>query len=252
MDKYAFYEIWSPAASPWSPWVKPALFAYHPRPDRAGAPSPRDTQPFRWFPQTAGGCALIVDLEGPDSVRYGIELAHRGFRPVPTFASCPPDAPGIHPCPVDADAVLAALFSASAALSSVPLAVEAPPAFLLDASRNFLPVGFTGPEVFDNRSAIFASDFPSASTLRSHGIHRCLIIRDSAKPVGADLLHALLYWKRDGIEITAVGLDGSPLNLTWPRLGFWSDLWHRLRLRLSLGPNSRGGYGCFHDSSAGG
>jgi hypothetical protein len=115
MDKQDLFNIWAPATSIWSPWVKPVLFAHYPMPfPELSEPSLPDLSEI---PSGSGGAvqerwALVIDLPGPQSVFVGLALAQMGYRPVPLFNACPP--PANYPPPsrlavVDMDSILAAL-----------------------------------------------------------------------------------------------------------------------------------------------
>ena len=84
----------APPHGRWSPWAKPVLFAHI----DAVEGLPHIDIPEIRLPidrAKAGGTALVVDLPGLESVGLGLELARRGYRPVPPFNACPnPAIPG--------------------------------------------------------------------------------------------------------------------------------------------------------------
>jgi hypothetical protein len=129
---------------------------------------------------------------------------------------------------------------------------EQAPVFLVDADR--LANGFSSlRDTFDNRSALFPSDFPTAATLQSLGIYRCVMIRRSLGNAGADLVHALLPWKKAGICFEVRNDDGSVgADLRWPGTGFLSGILYRMGVLLSMRRNPKGGYGRFVPESSGG
>src|SRR5436309_3420802 len=134
MDKQRLFQIWASDDSPWSDWAKPVLFAHW-----TGAEPPAwDAPPepdVAHLPPADGSSGVVVDLEGLQSIAVGIALAKRGYRPVPLFNACPPPA-GV-PAVVDVWPMLWALAAKAPELAAIPLAADAPPAFLLDAGRRW-------------------------------------------------------------------------------------------------------------------
>lgn len=95
------YGIWAPADSPWSPWVKPILFASEHDWDAAAGPDLAVIEEPRWLaePGWAAGyrdagrssrstdvsTAFVLDLPGAESVAWAVALARKGWRPVPLY-----------------------------------------------------------------------------------------------------------------------------------------------------------------------
>ncbi|MBS0630520.1 MAG: hypothetical protein JSS11_01295 [Verrucomicrobia bacterium] len=252
LTRAELHAIWAPDASVWSPWVKPVPFAFWPRALKSEPPVLRAEVSAAPFPSARSGHALVIDLPGGESVLCGADLATRGYRPVPIFASCPDDATvrGLHHCTVDAEAVITALAISATGLAQCPLCAGAPPAFLIDATRH-APGTPLNPQDFDNRSAVYASDFPSASLLRKEGITHVTVVRDS-EPFGLDLSYVLDTWRHGGLEVEAIDLAGRSLTIPWPPASFLSAFFYRLQLALRLRPNPSGGYGRLWAGSAGG
>src|ERR1043165_7833111 len=76
--------VWAPDQDFWSQWAKPVVFA--------NAPLFRDDVPLDIpnldnapLPGSFDPAAIVVDLPGEMSVRVGLALAERGYRPVPLF-----------------------------------------------------------------------------------------------------------------------------------------------------------------------
>lgn len=252
-NKHEIYAAWAPAESPWSPWVKTAVFAHIPDEMELLRPP---ASPVSGDAIVAGGepRALVVDLPGPQSVATGLALAARGYRPVPLFNSCPPtseDERQMSAAAVDARAILEALVTGAAEFGPRSLPVEAPPVFLVDSRRD-APGVVIAPRVFDNRAVVFAADFPSAQFLRSRGILRARVIHDPDTPVGNDLRHALSHWVTDGIAIEVMTPDGASLDVAWPRAGFFGELAERWRALFTLQRGARGGFGRLVPEASGG
>ena len=251
-DKHAIYSAWAPADSPWSPWVKAAVFAQIPTELEIIRPLPPPDVSVNLAAEPTR--AIVVDLSGPQAVSTGLALAARGYRPVPLFNSCPPspeDATRICGSAVDAWAILEALVTETTSLEAITLPDAAPPVFLLDAHRS-APGTVVVPRMFDNRSAVFAADFPSTNFLRRQGITRALLIHDPATPIGDDLRHALRHWVADGMPVDTVNSAGEPFDVAWPKGGFWGEIAERFRALFTLRRNPQGGFGRFVSEASGG
>lgn len=242
MNGSELFEVWAPADSVWSRWAKPVLFAERDRMPPI-APAPPPAGPGEPALPSLGlsldrHTAVVVDLPGADSVRTGLALAREGFRPVPLF-NC-----GVHPAAlVDAGPVLRLLEEGAGEMSSLAFSPDAPPAFLLDASR-LSPSQPSAPGKYDNRWMVFPQDFPSANFLKSRDIRRVLLLQKNAQPA-SDLAHVLLRWQEAGLELLtldpAAGYAPQPLRVEKPS-GF-RDLSYRALAILGLRRNSAGGFG---------
>jgi len=216
------FETWAPAESTWSPWVKPVLFA------------------------TRG---VVVDLPGANAVNTGLELARRGWRPVPLFNAVPYPILGGAPTQgvvaVNVQEISSALDAAADELRQLALDGPAPPAFLLDSRRRGTHEPSSGD--FDNRSISFPSDFPSARFLKEHGIESMTLIQSSALGTQpqADLAHTLRRWQEGGIVLELVHPEPnsaiSPLSVEPP--SNFKAFWYRFTALLGLQPTTLGGYG---------
>ncbi len=249
MDARSLYEIWAPPNALWSPWAKPVLFAHIPLAGKQPAAVPPQTQYPPNVPKPAWR-AILVDLPGLDAIDLGLELARRGFRPVPLFNACPVPQGFLHDRSdlevVPVTPLLSALIEGADRLKLAGLADDAAPAFLLDANRlggqNPIDPGW-----FDNRSVLFATDLPSAKFLFEHRITTVQVIHRGA--LAEDLLDVLRDWNRQGMLLAHLDLEhpGAPIPLVVPttwRLGL-SRLARRLWALASLRRNPRGGYGGF-------
>ena len=204
------FEAWAPESSPWSKFAKPVLFAHvnERQHDRAQRPiaidltrlADPDAHTYREAAHHSG-TMLIVDLAGAASVGVGVTAAHAGFRPVPLFNALPGEKAIVEVWPI-----VAALEQFAEEVRSAKAPPNAPPAFLLDADR----IGYRPRNgiytYFDNRSVCFPTDFPSAGALTSAGISRVVII---SSDVSYDLLAIVEPWKRGGIAVDRMALDGT-------------------------------------------
>jgi hypothetical protein len=254
LAKNDVYEIWAPSQGPWSPWVKPVVFAF-----MDGVFSGRTARNMRfkdeWVPR-AGTTALVIDLPCEDGVLWGIHLAALGYRPVPLYNALPfPMNEKMSPpalksvSTVNVAPILAALHEGASALARVNLAIEAPPAFLLDSDRTIARADIV-PGIFDNRSVCFPTDFPSSTFLVTHGIRDVIVVSNNSK-ISEDLKEILFSWQRDGIRLLARYRDNDPVPLQVKQASFVRILWRRLTIALGLRRGELGGFGRVVSSSSG-
>jgi hypothetical protein len=172
MTKEEIFEAWAPDGIEWSAWAKPVLFAQWPDSVTPSATSaaPAGGHDYLWLPQGSRRTAVIVDLPAVESVRAGIALARRGYRPVPLYNTSYGPSPVIEIAPLILELAKGALV-----LQTTTLAPDAPPAFLLDSNR-MQPGVPPSPGKFDNRWVVFPQDFPSATLLRARGVAEVLLI----------------------------------------------------------------------------
>ncbi|MDC0744622.1 hypothetical protein [Polyangium mundeleinium] len=265
MKREDVHRLWAPDDATFGPWVKPVLFAHldedrtpealpSPPPwieERIVAPlharaeaAPGGEHPYRSAPRWQD-TALILDLPGAAGVRVGAALARHGFRPIPLYNAIP--APeGV----IAYAEVMGALVDAASSLAK--LAKDAPPAFLLDQRRMGKGVPLE-PGKYDNRSIVFANDFPSVKTLARAGIRRAALVQREADRPADDLAPILFSWQEQGIEILHVRTDvpdpAEVLRVARPGLfesvGHWFD-------RMGLRRQRDGTFGGVIPSPSGG
>ena len=260
MDSQTAYEIWAPRQSLWSVWAKPVLFAHLPRTRVELRPLPAPD--VSWVPAAATErCAIVVDLPGAASVAMGLALADLGYQPVPLFNACPPPTRSpegewlgnTQVAIIDVDSILTALVEGCDRLQQIPLSDNAPPAFLIDAQRQ-QPMQPVSEGLFDNRSVVFITDFPSANFLAAQGIQNVLLVRQSRSGLAPDLAYTLRTWQTAGVELQIVALLETiqPQPLMLPPIN-WLTRWQaRVSVWLGLRPNPFGGFGNFVPESSGG
>ena len=258
--------VWAPIQSPWSPWVKPVLFAQTSdwsaftdlddlmlrMPGSPLASPPASSSLVMDEEGKMSKAAVVVDLLGAEAVNLGLMLARtHGFRPVPLFNGCAGENEV-----VPTGALRQALISGTAQLARLPVADDAPPAFLLDRNR-LPPQPELLPGQYDNRWMVFLQDFPSADFLRKQGITGILLIQPQADaPLHDDLAHVLRRWQAGGLslhhgELAADGrLRVQTLHVPLPSL--FREYWHRTMRWLSLSRNASGGFGEIISSSSSG
>lgn len=231
------YAAWAPEGSPWSVWAKPVLFT---RLDVDGTAlcTPELSEPdAALVPKTfEQDCAIVVDLPGEDAVRVGLELARRGWRPVPLFNA----TNGPKPL-VDVTKCATLLRTGAELLQAIALRESAPPAFLLDAARM---TGVPAPGLYDNRSMVMPQDFPSATFLRSRGIRDVLYLQRRDREPPEDVRHVLLRWQQAGIRLYTIAPPMEQRReLTVSPPSMFRKAWYRLRALMGLRRHNVAGFG---------
>jgi hypothetical protein len=252
MDKQELFATWAPPGSPWSAWAKPVLFAHLPRP--LPPVYPQLLLDLSWVPAITEHWAVVVELPGPEAVAIGMALAERGYRPVPLFNACPPPLAAGDPVPplavVNVEGIMAHLVGLAGRLSALALPDDAPPAFLVDAGRHG-PPGPVNVGLFDNRSILFVTDFPSAIALAAHNIRRALLISQRSRLLTDDLAYVLRTWQKAGVTLARKNVDDvepiQPLTIG----GFWLlfQLGQRLWAWAHLRRGFQGAFGGFVPAS---
>ena len=238
MNNRDAFNIWAPPDAAWSAWVKPVLFAHMHEHDIIGTSfAPADTS---WAPPADGGSALVLDLPGALGVELALELARKGYRPVPLYNAVP-HAGAL----CDLSPIVAALAAATPTLAAINLPLDAPPAFLLDADRRLGTGAAPTPGMFDNRSVSLPTDFPSANLLLSRQVRHALLVQATGSEPQADLSHTLLRWQQAGIQIAAIALGNErrvvPITVRKPP--FYRVMWQRLLATAGLRRHPLGGFG---------
>jgi hypothetical protein len=248
LEKEIVHRIWCPPDSAWSRWVKPVLFAFmdSPLPSEPTRSKPLDAS---WVP-APGGFAIVVDLPGPDGVVWGMELARRGYRPVPVYNALPFPLREKSFAPekrskstVNVVQILAALFGETSSLEQLRLSPVAPPAFLLDADRRIARIDpLAG--VFDNRSVCFETDFPTSEFLVSHNIQQAIVLQHDSDVAG-DLSAILLSWQEHGIRIfqKKASVAGSAIPVTVRKPSMLRRAWFHVSVFLGLRRGELGAFG---------
>ena len=263
MNNDEAFSIWAPNDALWSRWAKPVLFAHLDL-----APSPLQIQALdlpadiSWAPAPEEKVAVVLDLPGAEAVRVGLELAPRGYRPVPLYNAVPLPftARIIDPlgtgtvAAVDLLPALAALKNGAEQLAQLNVTPDAPPVFLLDSNRQGEGRPML-PNQFDNRAVCFTTDFPSANFLQANGIQRALLVQRSRIYPLADLAHVLRRWQDGGIVLERARVDFSeprqPFEVSKP--SWYGAMFQRALMAMGLRRAGGGGFGAWVPvASAGG
>lgn len=226
------YRAWAPPNSPWSPWVKPVLFATA-EDLRPGSPDVEAALVLvRRLRADARDTFVIVNQPGAQSVATGLALAQQGFRPIPLF-----NGVGGQNTVIRVGPIVAALVAGAEQLSRIAIAADAPPAFLLDADRM---LGAATPRMLDNRWLVVPEDFPSGNRLLSAGLRKGVIVGET---YGDDLAHVLVRYHRADISLMAIDSTGT-FTEHKPRVpSHFGNLFARSLVLMGLRRSSAGGFG---------
>lgn len=137
---------------------------------------------------------FIVDLPGAESVKKGIELAGKGYRPIPIFNGTI-EQQGAR-ATTDNQSVVEALRRGAEQLKKLELQEDATPVFLLDSNRlNRFKMEVS---LFDNSWDVYPQDLPSADYCKAQGVCRVVVI---GKRLSKDLKKILYAYQKKGLEI---------------------------------------------------
>jgi len=250
MNKHTLFDIWAPPQCPWSAWAKAAALS-----DLSGdlarpsSPVPSALDEYK-VPALNPHTAMVVDLPGAMSIHFGLALAKKGYRPI-VMINAVPQPLSASPYAVDVGSSVEAMIRFTPFLQQLNLRDGAPPAFLLDAARQGRGRSIT-PGVFDNRSVLFRSDFPSAARLREGQIDRVMLIHGSELPIERDLASVLIGWAEDGMPVAVVTPQGESIDQKLPKKSWLADTWLRFCASLLFHKNSTGHFGAIVPRSSGG
>jgi len=235
------FEIWAPPGGAWSAWAKPVLFAQLPEstPDAGSSDKAGADLDVPWAPAADGRTILVLDLPGAESVRTGLALAGRGYRPVPLFNACTgPDEV------IPQGAIQQALRSGAPDLRARSLPLDAPPAFLLDQLR-LAPMRPIRPGAFDNRWQVYPDDFPAAEVLRARGYAQVVLVQRGLGQPQDDLRAVLSLWQEHRLTLMVKGTDtpAPPAPLSLRRPSWLRRLWHELLASLGVRRSPVRGFG---------
>lgn len=251
MNREEIFSAWALEESPWSPWVKPVLFA-HIETDGSDIPSVATQVDVSWAPPSSENVALVLDLREAEGVLAGVALAGLGYRPVPLYNALPGPVHQYLSTPVAAVPVvpiIRALRDGAKQLAQFGLPAAAPPAFLLDANRSG-DTRTVHPDAFDNRSICFTTDFPSANFLASRAIRRAMLVQRDKVEAQPDLAHILRRWQDGGIalERKTIDLPARPEPFEIARPSWYGAMFQRALISIGFRRSWSGGFGAWRTS----
>jgi hypothetical protein len=230
------FGAWVAEGALWCQWAKPIAFVqggglFKPEPivdaNLPVIPGPLDSS-----------SAIVVDLPGAEAVYAGLALAEHGFRPVPLFNGTSGPSAVIDVAPISR-----ALWAGMERLARRGLALDAPPAFLLDSRRSG-GIRDPGPGAYDNRWIALPQDFPSGALLASRGITGATLVQRGGPTIPSDLEHVLRRWQDHGLRIRVVNLaTGRTADVVVPKPSRFRLAWYAAIALLGLRRSNVGGFG---------
>ena len=187
------YKIYAPNGAKWTDWVRPVPFV---------AIDTYNRKPIAdWMERKAmflknyqQDTAIFVDLPGKESIELSIDLAYKGYRPIPIFNGTD-EQPGSQ-ATTDTYLIESCLINGSEKLKNIKLDNNANPAFLLDSYRTNR---YRAKEpIFDNSWDLYKQDIPSAEYFKQNGISKIIIVGDE---IQRDLKKIFLKFQEKGIDI---------------------------------------------------
>ena len=191
------YKVWAPAGKKWVDWVRPVPFAEMEHFEKGyGSYGRADITDYQatYLEEAAKDTAIIVDLYGAESVREGMALARKGYRPIPIFNGTVEQKNSR--ATSDNESASYALMDYAAELAGTELPEDAPPTFLTD--RNRLHRYKVEPGVFDNSWDVYHQDLPSSKYFLANNVRKIIVVGES---VARDMVKILYPFQKKGIEI---------------------------------------------------
>lgn len=194
MNRKEVYKIWAPYGKKWVDWVRPVPFI--------GIDELKQIHEFidytipsiNYIDGVYKDTAIIVDMQGVDSIKEGIALAKKGYRPIPIFNGTNPSVG----CMATTNNMIIEplLIWGSVELNKIKLDDDAPPVFLLDKNRlNRYKINAS---VFDNSWDIYPQDIPSAKYFLDNGIKKIIV---KGEVFNKDLSKVLYKHQKCGMKI---------------------------------------------------
>jgi hypothetical protein len=230
------FAAWVPTDVIWSEWAKPVAFVHAGDVSR-DEPAPVEPPPLPMTLDSAS--AVVVDLPGAEAVQVGLQLAERGFCPVPLFNGTSGPSPV-----VDVLAIARALAGGAERLRRRAVLPHAAPAFLLDAHRSGTAASLK-PGAYDNRWVTLPQDFPSGALLASRGFRSATLIQRGGTSIKPDLAHVLRRWQDQGIALRVADIATGQITEvgTLPAPSRFRLAWYAAVALLGLRRNNVGGFG---------
>ena len=188
------YKKWAPTGKRWVDWVRPVPFIGIDTPYQVHEFIDDSIPKIFYINNLSKDTAIIIDIEGVDSIKEGIALAHLGYRPIPIFNGT---NPSIGVSSTTNNAMIEPLLVWGALeLEKIVLEEDVPPVFLLD--RNRLNRYKIDPSIFDNSWDIYPQDIPSPDYFLQNSITK-IVVRGNQ--LSRDLKKVLYPYQKKNIKI---------------------------------------------------
>lgn len=188
------YRKWAPVGVKWTNWVRPVPFIWIDENYNVKEFCNLKKNNITYLKKVLDKTAIIVDLNGLESINEGIGLAECGYRPIPIYNG----TNGQKDARVTTNNYIIGmgLIWGANELDKINLDENALPAFLLDTNRlNRLKMDDS---IFDNSWDIYNQDIPSPEYFLNNGVEKILVRGDK---IQRDLEKILYEFQKKGIKI---------------------------------------------------
>lgn len=187
------YKIFAPSGAKWVEWVRPVPFVAIDTYNRTPAIDWQDRKAI-FIENYQSDTAIFIDLPGKESIELSIDLAYKGYRPIPLFNGT--DEQNGAQATTDTYLIESSLINSVEKLKDIHLKNDANPAFLLDYFRTNR---YRAKEsIFDNSWDLYKQDIPSAQYFKRNGINKIIIV---SKEIQKDLKKIFLNFQDNDIKL---------------------------------------------------
>ena len=191
MTNKEVYKIWAPYHKKWTNWVRPVPFIY--LDESINEFIDYNISHINYLSKILDNTAIIIDINGIDSIKEGIELAKIGYRPIPIFNGTSSN----NALSTTNNKVIEPLLIWGALeLKKIKLKDNALPVFLLDDNR--LNRYKINRGIFDNSWDVYYQDLPSSKYFLNNNIDKILV---RANKINKDLNKILYNYQKENIKI---------------------------------------------------
>ena len=191
MTNKEVYKIWAPYHKKWTNWVRPVPFIY--LDESINEFIDYNISHINYLSKILDNTAIIIDINGIDSIKEGIELAKIGYRPIPIFNGTSSN----NALSTTNNKVIEPLLIWGALeLKKIKLKDNALPVFLLDDNR--LNRYKINRGIFDNSWDVYYQDLPSSKYFLNNNIDKILV---RANKINKDLNKILYDYQKNNIKI---------------------------------------------------
>lgn len=187
------YKIFAPADAKWVEWVRPVPFVAIDTYNRTPAIDWQDRKAI-FIENYQSDTAIFIDLPGKEAIELSIDLAYKGYRPIPLFNGT--DEQNGAQATTDTYLIESSLINGAKKLKDIHLKNDANPAFLLDYFRTNR---YRAKEsIFDNSWDLYKQDIPSAQYFKRNGINKIIIV---SKEIQKDLKKIFLNFQDNDMNL---------------------------------------------------
>lgn len=191
MTNKEVYKIWAPYHKKWTNWVRPVPFIY--LDENINEFIDYNIPHINYLSEILDNTAIIIDINGIDSIKEGIELAKIGYRPIPIFNGTSPNKAL---STTNNKLIEPLLIWGALELQKIKLKDDSLPVFLLDDNR--LNRYKINRGIFDNSWDVYYQDLPSSKYFLNNNINKILV---RANKINKDLNKILYDYQKNNIKI---------------------------------------------------